>query len=76
MPDPDVGTGIDAGIDTAAGLFAEHRPVLVGAAYRILGSVGDAEDVAPVAAILLELRDGLICTIQVVGNPGKLAGIR
>lgn len=32
-------------IDAAAAVFAEHRPVLVGAAYRILGSVGDAEDV-------------------------------
>ncbi|GAA2826830.1 RNA polymerase sigma-70 factor [Kribbella solani] len=25
--------------------FAEHRPVLVGAAYRVVGSVSDAEDV-------------------------------
>lgn len=32
--------------DTAVDVFAAHRPALVGVAYRILGSVGDAEDVA------------------------------
>lgn len=31
--------------ETAAATFAELRPALVGAAYRILGSVADAEDV-------------------------------
>jgi RNA polymerase sigma-70 factor (ECF subfamily) len=28
-----------------ASLFAEHRPAMVGAAYRVLGSLHDAEDV-------------------------------
>jgi RNA polymerase sigma-70 factor (ECF subfamily) len=31
--------------DQLAREFAEHRPVLVGAAYRVVGSVSDAEDV-------------------------------
>jgi RNA polymerase sigma-70 factor, ECF subfamily len=31
--------------DALAAEFAEHRPVLVGAAYRIVGTVADAEDV-------------------------------
>ena len=31
--------------DALAAEFAEHRPVLVGAAYRIVGTVTDAEDV-------------------------------
>lgn len=31
--------------DTLAAEFAEHRSVLVGAAYRVVGSVSDAEDV-------------------------------
>jgi RNA polymerase sigma-70 factor (ECF subfamily) len=31
--------------DELAAEFAEHRPVLVGAAYRVVGSVTDAEDV-------------------------------
>ncbi|MFG2308095.1 RNA polymerase sigma factor SigJ [Streptomyces sp. NPDC048566] len=32
-------------IDTAADVFEEHRPVLTGVAYRMLGRVADAEDV-------------------------------
>ncbi|MDI3418321.1 RNA polymerase sigma-70 factor [Streptomyces luteolus] len=31
--------------DTATALFEEHRPVLTGVAYRMLGRVADAEDV-------------------------------
>ncbi|MFF9334079.1 RNA polymerase sigma-70 factor [Streptomyces albogriseolus] len=31
--------------DTATDLFEEHRPVLMGVAYRMLGRVADAEDV-------------------------------
>ncbi|MFE4084908.1 MULTISPECIES: RNA polymerase sigma-70 factor [Streptomyces] len=31
--------------DTATELFEEHRPVLMGVAYRMLGRVADAEDV-------------------------------
>jgi len=31
--------------DTAEAVFTTHRPRLVGVAYRLLGSVGDAEDV-------------------------------
>ncbi|NUR95763.1 MAG: RNA polymerase subunit sigma-24, partial [Kribbellaceae bacterium] len=31
--------------DQLAAEFAEHRQVLVGAAYRVVGSVSDAEDV-------------------------------
>ncbi|MGA5625034.1 sigma factor [Streptomyces cellulosae] len=31
--------------DTATPLFEEHRPVLMGIAYRMLGRVADAEDV-------------------------------
>ncbi|MGA4843349.1 RNA polymerase sigma-70 factor [Streptomyces sp. G45] len=31
--------------DTATDVFEEHRPVLVGVAYRMLGRVADAEDV-------------------------------
>jgi RNA polymerase sigma-70 factor (ECF subfamily) len=31
--------------DTAADVFASHRPVLLGVAYRMLGRVADAEDV-------------------------------
>jgi RNA polymerase sigma-70 factor (ECF subfamily) len=32
-------------IDTATEVFEEHRPVLTGVAYRMLGRVADAEDV-------------------------------
>ncbi|MER7686481.1 RNA polymerase sigma-70 factor [Streptomyces sp. NPDC097610] len=32
-------------IDTATEVFEEHRPVLMGVAYRMLGRVADAEDV-------------------------------
>ena len=32
-------------IDTVTDVFEEHRPVLVGVAYRMLGRVADAEDV-------------------------------
>ncbi|GGN52254.1 RNA polymerase sigma24 factor [Streptomyces albiflavescens] len=32
-------------IDTATDVFEEHRPVLMGVAYRMLGRVADAEDV-------------------------------
>ncbi|MFF4349926.1 RNA polymerase sigma-70 factor [Streptomyces sp. NPDC001530] len=32
-------------IDTATDVFQEHRPVLMGVAYRMLGRVADAEDV-------------------------------
>ncbi|WP_405917695.1 RNA polymerase sigma-70 factor [Streptomyces sp. NBC_00728] len=32
-------------IDTATDVFEEHRPVLTGVAYRMLGRVADAEDV-------------------------------
>ncbi len=31
--------------DTATDVFEEHRPVLIGVAYRMLGRVADAEDV-------------------------------
>ncbi|CAL9584283.1 ECF RNA polymerase sigma factor SigJ [Streptomyces sp. enrichment culture] len=31
--------------DTATGVFEEHRPVLLGVAYRMLGRLADAEDV-------------------------------
>lgn len=31
--------------DTVTGVFEEHRPVLLGVAYRMLGRVADAEDV-------------------------------
>lgn len=33
------------GTDELAAEFAEHRAVLVGAAYRIVGTIADAEDV-------------------------------
>jgi RNA polymerase sigma-70 factor (ECF subfamily) len=38
----------DVASDTAesARLFAQHRSAVVGAAYRLLGSLSDAEDVA------------------------------
>lgn len=48
-PDPDPpppsarGSAIDAGVPVQ--IFAAERPRLVGLAYRILGTVGDAEDV-------------------------------
>ncbi|WP_369244979.1 RNA polymerase sigma-70 factor [Streptomyces sp. R41] len=32
-------------IDTATDVFEEHRPILMGVAYRMLGRVADAEDV-------------------------------
>jgi len=32
-------------LDTATDVFEEHRPVLMGVAYRMLGRVADAEDV-------------------------------
>ena len=31
--------------DTVTDVFEEHRPVLMGVAYRMLGRVADAEDV-------------------------------
>ncbi|NEE36785.1 RNA polymerase subunit sigma-24, partial [Streptomyces sp. SID7982] len=31
--------------DAATEIFEEHRPVLTGVAYRMLGRVADAEDV-------------------------------
>ncbi|MFI6345381.1 RNA polymerase sigma-70 factor [Streptomyces sp. NPDC050560] len=33
------------GTDTAVDVFEQHRPVLMGVAYRMLGGVADAEDV-------------------------------
>ncbi|GAA2508470.1 RNA polymerase sigma-70 factor [Streptomyces gobitricini] len=41
--DTETGPGTDA--DTIARVFEEHRPVLTGVAYRMLGRVADAEDV-------------------------------
>ncbi|GGS12394.1 RNA polymerase sigma24 factor [Streptomyces aureoverticillatus] len=35
----------DVATDTATDVFEEHRPVLMGVAYRMLGRVADAEDV-------------------------------
>lgn len=32
-------------VDVATEIFEEHRPVLTGVAYRMLGRVADAEDV-------------------------------
>jgi RNA polymerase sigma-70 factor (ECF subfamily) len=39
--------GWDGGVatDTVTDVFEEHRPVLTGVAYRMLGRVADAEDV-------------------------------
>lgn len=39
--------GWDGGVatDTATDVFEEHRPVLMGVAYRMLGRVADAEDI-------------------------------
>ncbi|HEX5542301.1 MAG TPA: RNA polymerase sigma factor SigJ [Micromonospora sp.] len=37
-------TGADAALEAAAGLLA-HRPMLLGLAYRLLGSLHDADDV-------------------------------
>lgn len=40
-----VGWDGQVGTDTATNVFEEHRPVLMGVAYRMLGRVADAEDV-------------------------------
>jgi RNA polymerase sigma-70 factor (ECF subfamily) len=44
---PARGVGWDGSVstDTATDVFEEHRPVLMGVAYRMLGRVADAEDV-------------------------------
>src|SRR2546429_8211041 len=39
------GAGHSVGWGMSAGVFAEYRNVLVGVAYRMLGSATDAEDV-------------------------------
>ena len=45
------GSGVDeteadvAGVEELAAEFATHRQILIGAAYRVVGSVTDAEDV-------------------------------
>ena len=44
--------------DQVAQLFEEHRAVLFGVAYRMLGSASEAEDVLQSAAVRL-LRRGL-----------------
>jgi RNA polymerase sigma-70 factor, ECF subfamily len=37
--------GTDGGLDQAAAAFLEMRPRLFGIAYRMLGSVAEAEDI-------------------------------
>lgn len=44
---------------TATDVFAEHRPLLFGLAYRLLGSAADAEDVLQEAWLRWEHADGV-----------------
>ncbi|MEH0846337.1 RNA polymerase sigma factor SigJ [Micromonospora sp. CPCC 205711] len=46
QPDPAADGGVTGlGAEQAAGALTAHRPMLLGLAYRLLGSVDDAEDV-------------------------------
>ncbi|MER7822199.1 hypothetical protein ABTX85_06505 [Streptomyces sp. NPDC096097] len=67
--------------------FEEHRRLLFGTAYRMLGSVSDAEDNgepglllvhhgATVGAMTFETADGRITAMRVSVNPRKLRGLR
>ncbi len=50
-------------------MFEQHRQLLSGAAYRILGSRVDAEDV------VLAVEDGLITAVHIIRNPEKLGAV-
>jgi RNA polymerase sigma-70 factor (ECF subfamily) len=41
----DIGTGAGTGLEAATVAFEDHRPYLLAVAYRVLGRVGEAEDV-------------------------------
>ena len=43
-----------AGSDAPEAVFTAHRSRLIGVAYRLLGSVGDAEDVVQEAMSAVE----------------------
>src|SRR5689334_3597570 len=45
MTSSTAGDGPDADLDSAVGTFTESRPRLFGIAYRMLGSVAEAEDI-------------------------------
>lgn len=58
--------------------LARHRDHLVRIAYRLLGSVDEAEDVVQdvgAAVLAFVVRDGRVAQVDVVANPDKLGRI-
>ena len=64
MTSSTAGDGSDAGIESAIGAFNESRPRLFGIAYRMLGSVAEAEDIVQEAWVRWQGTDR-----SVVRNP-------
>jgi RNA polymerase sigma-70 factor, ECF subfamily len=64
MTSSTVGDESDAGIEAAIGAFNESRPRLFGIAYRMLGSVAEAEDIVQEAWVRWQRTDR-----SVVRNP-------
>jgi len=64
MTSSTVGDEPDAGIEAAIGAFNESRPRLFGIAYRMLGSVAEAEDIVQEAWVRWQRTDR-----SVVRNP-------
>ena len=64
MTSSTAGAGSDADIDSAVGTFTESRPRLFGIAYRMLGSVAEAEDIVQEAWLRWQGTDR-----SVVRNP-------
>ena len=54
--------------------YDPHRPLLFSIAYRMLGSVVEAEDV-PLNVLTLDIADARIKAVRIVANPYKLKAV-
>ena len=80
---PKLAAGVQRGMNDRERLLDELRPVAFAIAYRMLGSVSEAEDVAQEALLLdgqqqlisvlaLDIAGGQITSIGGIANPDKL----